>query len=58
MSVRPSPTEREPLVRNPPLRAEAPTVTRQSFDDSGVQDWAFVAILPQLEGEGLELAAR
>lgn len=29
-----------------------------SFDDSGVQDWAFVALLPQLEGEGLELAAR
>ena len=22
-----------------------------SFDDSGVQDWAFVAILPQLDGE-------
>lgn len=29
-----------------------------TFDDSGVQDWAFVALLPQLEGEGLELAAR
>ena len=27
-----------------------------TFDDSGVQDWAFVALLPQLDGEALELA--
>jgi hypothetical protein len=26
------------------------------FDDSGVQDWAFVAILPQLDGENPSLA--
>lgn len=27
------------------------------FDDSGVQDWAFVALLPQLDGEDPSLAA-
>ena len=27
-----------------------------TFDDSGVQDWAFVALLPQLDGETLEIA--
>ena len=28
------------------------------FDDSGVEDWAFVALLPQLDGEDPSLAAR
>lgn len=34
------------------LTVVSPDVSRtMSFDDSGVQDWAFVAILPQLSGE-------
>jgi hypothetical protein len=39
------------------LEVQGPSGSRRLvFDDSGVQDWAFVAVLPQLDGEDPRLA--